>query len=249
MKGRHVVFMGLPIIAYVQLSRPQLISSSSNRFGTVLCRLPSTGRWSATGVVTTNQVARSHGSAGSFEVTDPQVLDDVLTSSPRFAGAMTIRPGGPTGGRRSMEGSVHRGNASLHRNTSQDSSKAATASTPSWLGMSHDLRAQRAKEVLLQVLTHTQMRCHSNVFLACIFADIAVCLVQIGFTTFQATVFTCSMVAAFMHHAVRVYRGNVCSIAYLLTTCLMLTCCLADTQGVCRCLWPASYHAGGSSPF
>lgn len=126
------------------------------------CRLPSTGRWSTTGVVTTNQVARSHGSAGSFEITDPQVLDAVLDSSTRFAGAMTIRPGGPAGGRRSMEGSVHRGKASLHRNTSQDSSMAATASTPSWIGMSHDLRAQRAKEVLLQVLTHTSLPCLST---------------------------------------------------------------------------------------
>ena len=123
------------------------------------CRLPSTGRWSSTGVVTTNQVARSHGSAGSFEITDPQVLDDALVSSPRFAGAMTIRPGGPTGGRRSMEGSVHRGNASLHRNTSQDSIMAATASSPSWLEMSHDLRAQRAKEVLLQVLATVILPC------------------------------------------------------------------------------------------
>lgn len=114
------------------------------------CRFPSSGRWSATGVVTTNQVARSHGSAGSFEITDPQVLDNGLAFSPRLAGAMTIRPGGPARGRRSMEGSVQRVNMSLHRNTSQDS-LAATTSTPSWLGMSHDLRAQRAKEILLQV--------------------------------------------------------------------------------------------------
>lgn len=121
----------------------------------VCCRLPSSGRWSTTGVVTTtDSVTRSHGSTGSFEVTDPQVLDDV--SSPRLAGAMTIRPGGPTGGRRSMEGSVYRGNTSLHRNASQDSSMAATASKSSWLGISHDLRAQRAKEVLLQVLTHAR---------------------------------------------------------------------------------------------
>ena len=99
-------------------------------------------------MATTSQVARSHGSTGSFEITDPQALDDFV-SSPRLAGAMTIRPGGPVGGRRSMEGSGHRG-MSLHRTTTQDS-MAATASGPSWFEMSHDLRAQRAKEVLLQV--------------------------------------------------------------------------------------------------
>ena len=181
--GLPAVCLGSPhclhVLAHYCVCPVVKVRGSSAAAGTgsalFLCRLPSTGRWSATGVVTTNQVARSHGSAGSFEITDPQVFDDVLTSSPRLAGAMTIRPGGPRGGRRSMEGSVHQGNASLHRNTSQDSSMAATASTPSWLGMSHDLRAQRAKEVLLQVLTHATMSWLSNVFLACIFADIPVC--------------------------------------------------------------------------
>lgn len=173
------------------------------------CRLPSTGRWSTTGVVTTNQVARSHGSAGSFEITDPQVLDDVLVSSPRFAGAMTIRPGGPTGGRRSMEGSVHRGNTPLHRNTSQDS-MAASASTPSWLGMSHDLRAQRAKEVLLQVLTHTRKPWLTTVFLPCLLQTSSHVARPLTFSNLpcnisrseNAPICTACVVAAFMHHAI-----------------------------------------------
>lgn len=96
------------------------------------------------GAVTTNQVARSHGSSGSFRTSDPQVLDNIPVSSRHLAGAMTIRPGGPTSGRISMEGSVQ------HRVNSQDG-MTATGLKPSWLGMSHDLRAQQAKEVLLQV--------------------------------------------------------------------------------------------------
>ena len=114
------------------------------------CRLPSSGRWSAAGVVTHNQVTRSHG---SFETNDPQILDD-LVSSQRLAGAMTIRPGGPVSVRRSIEGVPNRASVSLHRTTTQES-MAATASGPSWLEMSHDLRAQRAKEVLLQVVNLT----------------------------------------------------------------------------------------------
>ncbi len=107
--------------------------------------MPSTGRWNANAA--SNQVSRSHGSTGSFEVTDPQILDDAMGFNPRLAGAMTIRPGGPAqsgAGRRSMEGS-------LHRSATQESMTAST-SGPAWLEMSHDLRAQRAKEVLLQVL-------------------------------------------------------------------------------------------------
>ena len=42
---------------------------------------------------------------------------------------------------------------SLHRSATQES-MAASTSGPAWLEMSHDLRAQRAKEVLLQVLHH-----------------------------------------------------------------------------------------------
>ncbi len=82
-------------------------------------------------------------------MTDPQILDDAMGFTPRLAGAMTIRPGGPAqsgAGRRSMEGS-------LHRSATQES-MAASTSGPAWLEMSHDLRAQRAKEVLLQVLHH-----------------------------------------------------------------------------------------------
>lgn len=95
---------------------------------------------------------RSHGSIGSFEVTDPQIISDTMAHTPRLAGAMTIRPGGPaqSTGRRSMEGSVHHGNASLHRSSTQES-MAVTGNGPSWLEMSHEFRAQRAKEVLLQV--------------------------------------------------------------------------------------------------
>jgi len=107
----------------------------------------------------TNHVARSHGSTGSFEVTDPQIINDALTSTPRLAGAMTIRPGGPMQGRRSMEGSMHRtGHVALQRSNTQDS-MAVTANGPSWLEMSHDLRAQRAKEVLLQVLYRSSSSC------------------------------------------------------------------------------------------
>ena len=200
-------------------------SSAAAATGSALscCRLPSTGRWSTSGVVTTNQVARSHGSAGSFEISDPQVLDDVLVSSPRFAGAMTIRPGGPTGGRRSMEGSVHRGNTSLHRNTSQDSNMAATASTPSWLGMSHDVRAQRAKEVLLQVLMHTRMPWLCTVFLPClpqttsnVPRPLTLCNLPYNISgSDDAPTCTSSVVAALMHHAICLYRGMVYSVACL----------------------------------
>ncbi|KAL0052814.1 hypothetical protein WJX82_008196 [Trebouxia sp. C0006] len=111
----------------------------------IIAALPSGGRWSSNAA--SNQVSRSHGSTGSFEVTDPQILDDAMGFTPRLAGAMTIRPGGPAqsgAGRRSMEGS-------LHRSATQES-MAASTSGPAWLEMSHDLRAQRAKEVLLQVL-------------------------------------------------------------------------------------------------
>ena len=107
------------------------------------------------GLVTTNQVARSHGSSGSFRTSDPQVLENSPVSSRQLAGAMTIRPGGPSGGRRSMEGSVQ------HRVNSQDR-MAATGSKPSWLGMSHDLRAQQAKEVLLQVCLQHPCQLHSG---------------------------------------------------------------------------------------
>lgn len=96
------------------------------------------------GLVTTNQVARSHASGSSFRASHAQALDNIPVSSRQLMGAMTIRPGGPTGGRRSMEASVQQ------RVNSQDR-MAATGSKPSWLGMSHDLRAQQAKEVLLQV--------------------------------------------------------------------------------------------------
>ena len=109
-----------------------------------MCRLPSTGR---RGAAASNHVTRSQGSTGSFEGTDPQIIDDALRFTPRLAGAMTIKPGGPAysgQGRRSMEGSLHR--------SSTQESMAATTSSPAWLEMSHDLRAQRAKEVLLQVL-------------------------------------------------------------------------------------------------
>lgn len=46
------------------------------------------------------------------------------------------------------------GLGSLHRSATQESIAAST-NGPAWLEMSHDLRAQRAKEVLLQVLHHT----------------------------------------------------------------------------------------------
>ncbi len=43
---------------------------------------------------------------------------------------------------------------SLHRSATQES-MAASTNGPAWREMSHDLRAQRAKEVLLQVLHHS----------------------------------------------------------------------------------------------
>ncbi len=48
---------------------------------------------------------------------------------------------------------------SLHRSATQES-MAASTNGPAWLEMSHDLRAQRAKEVLLQVLHHTLSLLH-----------------------------------------------------------------------------------------
>ncbi|KAL3159729.1 hypothetical protein ABBQ38_010135 [Trebouxia sp. C0009 RCD-2024] len=127
-------------------SRPTPMSARIKRSSSVILgAFPSSGRWSAMGLVTTNQVARSHASGSSFRASHAQALDNIPVSSRQLMGAMTIRPGGPTGGRRSMEASVQQ------RVNSQDR-MAATGSKPSWLGMSHDLRAQQAKEVLLQVL-------------------------------------------------------------------------------------------------
>ena len=126
-----------------------------------VCRLPSTGRRGTT--TTSNHVSRSQGSTGSFEGTDPPIIDDAQRFTPRLAGALTIKPGGPTysgQGRRSMEGSLHR--------SSTQESMAATGSAPAWLDMSHDLRAQRAKEVLLQV-PHTFA---SSLLCACHFSDV-----------------------------------------------------------------------------
>ena len=97
------------------------------------------------------------GSTGSFEVAEPQFSNRAMHFPPRLAGAMTIRPGGPSQasqGRRSMDGALyHKGQgAGQGLGPQGQDSMGATAKGSTWLGLSHDLRAQRAKEVLLQVL-------------------------------------------------------------------------------------------------